>query len=54
MPDMEPEEAKNYYRTTAKFLCDALVESLPGGTLDALLVELMSRKVSLLRVPIAS
>lgn len=32
-------------------LADALIASLPGGTVDALLVELMRRKVSLWSVP---
>lgn len=35
----------------AKKLADALWKSLPGGTIDALMVELMSRKVSLFRCP---
>lgn len=34
----------------AKLISDALYDSLPGGTLDALLVELLDRKRSLLRV----
>jgi hypothetical protein len=35
----------------AKKLADVLWKSLPGGTIDALMVELMSRKVALFRVP---
>jgi len=42
--------ARTLYKEQAKILADALFRSLPGGTLDALLVEMMSRKVSLFTV----
>lgn len=38
----------------ARNLADALQESLPGGTIDALLVELLDRKRALLVVPFLS
>jgi hypothetical protein len=34
----------------ARLIADALYDSLPGGTLDALLVEMLDRKRTLLRV----
>lgn len=39
------------YRAEGRVLADALEKNLPGGTLHALLVELLERKASLLRVP---
>ena len=42
--DMEEVEA--FYTNEADRLADALFESLPQGTLDRLLISLMSRKVS--------
>lgn len=39
-----------YYAVVARELEDALYHSLPGGLYDALLVELMKRKVSLFAV----
>ena len=41
---------KVWFSDQAKSIADALYASLPGGTLDALLVELLDRKRSLLRV----
>lgn len=43
--------AVNTYRHQAKTLAAVLQETLPGGTFDRLLVEMMERKASLLSVP---
>ncbi len=42
-----------FYRGEASRLAEALVRSLPGGTLDRLLVCLLDHKASLLRVPMS-
>ena len=39
-----------FYRQQAVAIVDALVRSLPGGTVDHLFAELAARKASLLRV----
>lgn len=39
------------FKRQGKKLSDALFDSLPGGTIDALLVELLQRKASMLVVP---
>lgn len=39
------------YIRDAKLLADALLETLPGGTMDQLLCELLKRRASLFRVP---
>lgn len=41
---------RTFYAEQAKVIADALFASLPGGTVDALLVEFLDRKRSLLRV----
>lgn len=46
------DEARANYADEAQRLSDALYDSLPGGTLDALLCEMMRRKSSLFVVPI--
>ena len=52
MPDnFSIEAAREIYTAEAKVLADALLKSLPGGTIDQLLAELLERKASLLRVP---
>ncbi len=43
-------DAEAWYAQEARTLSKALVDSLPGGTLHALLVELLKHKVSLLAV----
>lgn len=43
---------RDMYTCQAKMLSRALCHSLPGGTLDALLVDLLDRKRSLFRVPL--
>lgn len=43
-------DASFAYQSDARELCDALQNSLPGGTFDHLLVEMMSRKVSFFKV----
>ena len=42
--------ARAFYRAEAKILADALYKALPGGTIVALLVELLDRAASRLRV----
>lgn len=42
-------EHEAIYKAEAKRLTDALMGSLPGGTIHALLVELLRRKVDLYR-----
>ena len=44
------ETARAFYAGQARELADALFASLPGGTIDALLVEMLDRKRSLFRV----
>lgn len=44
-------EARRLHCEQGKALADAMLESIPGGTMDALLVELMKRKASLLSIP---
>ncbi len=43
--------ANFFYQFEAGMLCDALVNTLPGGTLDALLRKLLEYRASLLAVP---
>lgn len=40
-----------FYESEAERIADALCKALPGGTLDALICNLLKRKASLLRVP---
>lgn len=40
------------YITQARDLTDAMFSTLPGGLIDAILVEFMRRKVSVLAVPL--
>ncbi len=47
----ELQQYARHYQSQAVLLVDALFASLPGGTVDALLCELLSRRASLLRVP---
>ena len=46
------EEARALHRRQGIELADALLASLPGGTIDELLAELMRRKASLFSVPL--
>ena len=48
--NMDLVEAKTLYQMQARSLADALFKTLPGGTIDALLCEMLSRKASLLNV----
>lgn len=51
LPETDDMEAsRRLFQRDAKAIADALHESLPGGTLHALLVELLSRKASYLTV----
>ena len=43
-------ESKIFYGMQARKIADALYESLPGGTLDHLVAEMMQRQASLLMV----
>ena len=45
-------EARFWHGQDAKKIADALFASLPGGTIDALIVEMLDRKRSVLRVVI--
>lgn len=52
MPEaLDLAEARATYRDQARVIVAALRRSLPGGTIDAVLVELLEMKISLLRVP---
>lgn len=44
------ETSRRLHRAQARQLCNALVMTLPGGTLDALLGELLQLKASVYRV----
>ena len=46
------EESGKAYRAAAKEIVDAMGKTLPGGLFDALLVEMMSARVTLFRVPL--
>lgn len=43
--------ARSTYAANAAVIADALVQSLPGGTVDQVLIELLKRKASLFKVP---
>lgn len=45
------EEMGEKYKKEGKKLADILFDHLPGGTMDALLIEILDRKKSLLIVP---
>ena len=45
-------EARQLHAEQATTLADAMLASLPGGTMDALLAELMRRRASLFSVPL--
>lgn len=45
-------DATALYREQGRAIAVALRASLPGGTIDALLVELLTAKASVLRVPL--
>ena len=45
-------EARTLFNLEGATVADALMKSLPGGTIDALLIELLRRKASLLAVPL--
>ncbi len=49
---MDLNEARALYAEQANALADALFNSLPGGTVDALLAEMLRRKASLFRIPL--
>ncbi|MGZ8220008.1 MAG: hypothetical protein ACXWT0_00020 [Methylobacter sp.] len=44
-------ECQDIYKSEAKTLADALYKSLPGGTMDALIVEMLTRKAFPLAIP---
>lgn len=46
------DEARQLHARQAETLADAMLASLPGGTVDALLAELMRRRASLFSVPL--
>jgi len=49
---MDMEDCRYFYAEEGKKLADVLCSTLPGGTLDQLICELLTRKASLFRVPI--
>ena len=52
MPPFESiEVSKENFTTDAKAAADLLCSTLPGGTLDQLICELLTRRASLFRVP---
>ena len=52
VPDLErPDYGRRAYRDAAKEIVGAMGKTLPGGLFDAILVEMMAGRVSLLRVP---
>lgn len=50
-PEASLESSRALYDEQANVLAEALFETLPGGTIDALLIEFLKRKRSLLMVP---
>ena len=52
LDDLSLTYARALYKRQAALLVDALLTSLPGGTVDELLVELLRRKASLFAVPL--
>ena len=51
MPDPDTlQEMADLYAEDAKKIADALENTLPGGTFDRLLVELLTKKASLFKV----
>jgi hypothetical protein len=51
IPELTVENSYDFYQKEARRLATVLIETLPGGTLDQLIVYLLERKASLLRVP---
>lgn len=50
-PDLdEPTAGMSVHETDAQFVVSALLASLPGGTIDAILRQLLTHRASLLRV----
>lgn len=50
--DRNPREAAELHMRDARRLATVLLATLPGGTVDALMAELMTRRASQLRVPL--
>lgn len=50
-PDMDPDKCQDLHRANAEKLGKALIETLPGGTIDQLLGFLLAQKASRLIVP---
>ena len=44
------ERSREFYQEQGRAMCDAMMRTLPGGTLDELLVALLTRKASFFRV----
>ncbi len=47
LPDFDTSEAKEFYTLQAMQLSEALFNSLPQGTMDRLLIEMIKHKASL-------
>ena len=50
MPDLEANLSRATFADDANVLADAIYTACTGGTVDALLAELLTRRASLLRV----
>jgi hypothetical protein len=48
--DMTSEQLRNNHTEDAKAIADLLWKALPGGTIDALLVEMLDRKRSMFSI----
>lgn len=51
-PEAYAHAARARFTTDAATIADTLFSALPGGTLDALLAEILTRRGTLLRVPL--
>jgi hypothetical protein len=54
MDDVSIDEARAVYQKEALTLAEILFAALPGGVIDALLIEFLTRKRSLLAIPHAA
>lgn len=54
MPDVPAERSRAFFASEGAALADAIWASCPGGTVDALIVALMGRRASMLRVPLTA
>lgn len=45
------QNAREFYQAEGKALANAIFDSLPGGTIDQLILEMLTRRASMFRVP---